>query len=384
VGENSAIEWTHHTFNPWIGCTKVAAGCAHCYAETLMDSRYGKAQWGPNGTRVLTSPSNWAKPLKWNRDAERAGVCARVFCASLADVFEEWPGRITDSHGDTLFVCECGNTDGAATDIEAPKCSNDCGRNMRRMTLEDVRYKLFSMIDATPNLDWLLLTKRPKNIRRMMFDPDTLNGWELRQNVWLGTSIATQEDADRNVPYLLECRDLSPVLFLSMEPLLGPVRLDAVGVGSVTGNYTNCLTGETCFPDGEVIHKGAAIDWGIVGGESGPNARPMHPDWARSIRDQCQAAGVPFHFKQFGEYLCDNIPDDFTGAHANCIDFLGRDCAISYANGERWEAHAEKSIWSKCGTYDRRWVIAHKVGKKAAGRELDGRTWDEFPKAGRP
>lgn len=172
-------------------------------------------------------------------------------------------------------------------------------------------------------------------------------------NVWLGVSVENEKQKAR-IEHLRNTP--SAVRFLSIEPLL-----EDVGRLNLTG-----------------------IHWVIVGGESGPNARPMHPDWARSIRDQCQAAGVPFHFKQFGEYLCDNIPDDFTGAHANCIDFLGRDCAISYANGERWEAHAEKSIWSKCGTYDRRWVIAHKVGKKAAGRELDGRTWDEFPKAGRP
>lgn len=383
MGENSKIEWTQHTFNAWIGCTKVAAGCANCYAEILMDRRYGKAQWGPNGTRVLTSPSNWAKPLKWNRDAEKAGVRARVFCASLADVFEDWSGPILNSDG----------TGNAVLEDDPPRS--------RAMTLDDVRQDLFRLIDATPHLDWLLLTKRPENILEMW--PRGWTGAECRPNVWLGTSIATQADADKNIPKLLKCRDLSPVLFLSMEPLLGPVDLMidgecsdwACGVCGSNNVDTEVRVAEddvstyacnSCgyVGGGEDADWKSMIDWVIVGGESGPGARPMHPQWARDIRDQCQTAGVPFFFKQWGEYICDPIPPGSELAHTACIDHLGRDCAISFSQGERWEAHAEKSIWSKCGTYDRRWVIPRKVGKKATGRELDGRTWDEFPKAGAP
>ena len=369
MGDTTKIEWADHTASPWYGCSHAVLsdgseheGCANCYAEALAKRNPAiLGVWGTEGTRVK-SKSFSRSCEAWNKQAERDGVRRSVF-PSLCDPFESleaWDGP-----------------------------------------LNSWRAGLFSVIDNCPWLDFLLLTKRPQNIRKMWLDyscracitgdcphwsdSDCLDqNTKYRENVWLLASVSDQRTADELIPELLACRDLVPVLGLSMEPLLGLIDLGAIGVGEATGNYTNCLTGETCFPDGDVIHKGAAIDWGIVGGESGPNARPMHPDWARSIRDQCQAAGVPFHFKQFGEYLCDKIPDDFTGAHANCIDFLGRDCAISYANGERWEAHAEKSIWSKCGTYDRRWVIAHKVGKKAAGRELDGRTWDEFPKAGAP
>lgn len=339
MGDTTKIEWADHTASPWYGCSHAVLsdgvehpGCANCYAEAMAKRNpVTLGQWGTEGTRVK-SKSFSRSCEAWNKQAERDGVRRSVF-PSLCDPFESveaWDGP-----------------------------------------LNSWRAGLFSVIDNCPWLDFLLLTKRPQNVRKMWPDysyhacitgdcphwnaADCDQNTKYRDNVWLLASVSDQRTADELIPELMECRDLVPVLGLSMEPLLGPVDL-----------------------------RGAAIDWVIVGGESGPNARPMHPDWARSIRDQCQAAGVPFHFKQFGEYLCDNIPDDFTGAHANCIDFLGRDCAISYANGERWEAHAEKSIWSKCGTYDRRWVIAHKVGKKAAGRELDGRTWDEFPKAGRP
>lgn len=328
MGENSAIEWTDHTFNPWIGCTKVAAGCAHCYAETLMDSRYGKAQWGPNGTRVLTSPSNWSKPLKWNRDAERAGVRARVFCASLADVFEDRDGPIHDHNGDVL---------------KHPEGSHSAVYGKEAKTLDDVRQDLFRLIDATPWLDWLLLTKRPENIREMW--PRAWSGPSCIPNVWVGTSVATQEDADRNVPHLLECHDRSPVLFLSMEPLLGPVDL-----------------------------RGAAIDWVIVGGESGPNARPMHPDWARSIRDQCQAAGVPFLFKQWGEHL----PFDQASTKEQ------RDAFTAATKRGEQSYFGARVVGGPQGlmtgtTAGVRPVSYAKIGKGVAGRLLDGRTWGEFP-----
>lgn len=169
--ENSKIAWTDNTFNPWIGCTKVSDGCKFCYAEALMDHRYGKVQWGPSGARQRTSAANWRKPHQWNRQAAKEGRRIRVFCASLADVFED------------------------------------------RDELIPWRADLFAMIEETPNLDWQLLTKRPENVPQMM--P------ELPRNVWLGTSVENQETADLRVPLLAQIS--AAVRFASYEPALGPI-----------------------------------------------------------------------------------------------------------------------------------------------------------------
>lgn len=251
MAENSKIEWTDHTFNPWMGCTKVSPACANCYAERDFDHRYGKVKWGPTGTRVLTSDANWKKPVQWNKDAESSGVRPRVFCASLADVFEDWQGPIVDSKG-----------------------------NATGSSMDDVREHLFRLIDATPNLDWLLLTKRPGNIVRMWFDPDSLNGFPYRPNVWLGASVESAEYLHR-IDSLKCCGSMAAVLFLSCEPVVGPMP--------TLGEHID------------------GIDWVITGGESGPSARPADPDWFRSIRDQCAAHEVPFHFKQWGEFDANQI-----------------------------------------------------------------------------
>src|SRR5262249_10359176 len=155
VAENSKIEWTTHTFNPWIGCQKVSPGCDHCYAEAMMDHRWGKVTWGPHGARVRTSEANWKQPLKWAKAAHASGTRPRVFCASLADVFDnEVPGYY--------------------------------------------RGDLLNLIRKTPDLDWLLLTKRPENISRML--PDD---WPARfPNVWLGATCEDQEHYDRRWPIL--------------------------------------------------------------------------------------------------------------------------------------------------------------------------------------
>ena len=222
MAENSGIEWTHHTFNPWIGCTKVSAACDFCYAEA-WDKRFGGERWGPHAPRKRTK--TWGNPIKWNRQAKAEGRRFRVFCASLADVF--------DNH---------------------------------KSVKDEWRNDLFSLIEETPHLDWLLLTKRPQNIGKF-------EGWngDWPDNVWLGTTVENQDEFDRRVPHLTQHRGAS-VLFLSMEPLLGPVDTSAQ-----IGN----------------------LDWIITGGESGPNYRPANPDWFRNLRDQCASAGVPFLFKQW-------------------------------------------------------------------------------------
>jgi len=282
MAENSKIEWCHHTFNPWTGCTKIGPGCDHCYAEGWA-KRSGIVQWGPGAERRRTSEANWRQPVKWNAEAERLGVRYRVFCASLADVFDN------------------------AVPVEW-------------------RRDLFDLIAKTPNLDWLLVTKRIGNAKTMMADALHLNPTALSNgqiwplpNVWLGITVVNQAEADRDIPKLLATPAV--VRFLSMEPLLGPVNLRHLNEDRET-NEVDCLHPRTWeqeieqwrdtedeweeqFEDlyGVAVSDAsgpmhASVDWVIVGGESGPGARPMHPQWARDLRDQCVAAGVPFFMKQ--------------------------------------------------------------------------------------
>jgi protein gp37 len=238
--ENSKIEWTDNTFNPWIGCTRVSPGCDHCYAETLM-RRYGKADlWA--GNRQRTSATNWKKPLAWNRDAARDSARPRVFCASLSDVF----------------------------DNQVP---------------EEWRRDLFALIRVTPHLDWQLLTKRPQNIVRMLPE-DWGNGWA---NVWLGCTVENQEEADRRIPHLLAAP--ARVRFLSCEPLLGVVQF--------RWNKWVSWRAEIDRKGNVDQYDGLrGIHWIICGGESGPGKRPFSLDAGRLMRDQCADAGVPFFFKQ--------------------------------------------------------------------------------------
>lgn len=302
MGENSKIEWTDNTFNPWIGCTKVSPGCAECYAETLMDKRYGRVKWGPQGTRERTSESNWKQPLKWQRQAEREGRRFRVFCASLADVFEDNP------------------------------------------QVADWRSDLWDLIELTPSLDWLLLTKRPENIRRFTKRWDTLE--QLPANIWIGTSVENQEQAEKRIPELL--RIPAAVRFLSCEPLLGPIDFDNVipgGISAVDGPYV------------------PGIHWVIAGGESGPNARPMRPDWARSLRDQCKAAGVPFFFKQWGEWIPYECGEGYV--------WKAQNGEIFSQDGETFQDKGIKLYNNKLGF--------RKIGKHAAGSLLDGVEHKEFP-----
>jgi protein gp37 len=235
MGETTAIAWTDHTFNPWWGCERVSPGCLNCYAETFA-KRTGHDVWGKRSERRFFGDKHWAEPLKWNAQAEAEGRRHRVFCASMADVFEDRP------------------------DLIAQRC------------------RLVALIENTSFLEWQLLTKRPENVQRLTDTWNTI-GWP--PNVWLGTTVEDQERAVERIPVLLSIP--AAVRFLSCEPLLSEVDLDPLYPGTVHG------------PDwlGE-------IDWVICGGESGPKHRPLDVDHARSLRDQCVGAGVPFFFKQVG------------------------------------------------------------------------------------
>jgi protein gp37 len=302
VAENSKIEWTDHTFNPWIGCAKVHAGCLNCYAERDQDKRRHRAKWGVHGTRSLTSPGNWKLPHKWNREAAAAGRPARVFCASLADVFEDRPDLV------------------------------------------DWRRDLFHLVDETPNLIWLMLTKRPENVPAM---------WRgmWKPNIWVGTSPCNQETAEASIPELLNCAYLCGGTFLSCEPLIGPIELSPW------------------------LSK---IGWVIAGGESGPSARPVHPDWIRNIREQCIEAGVPFFFKQWGEWVPAIAAHGFVGG---IMPESGRIPGGTPVTWIGWDGTL--ACPSARDLRDPTMAIA-RAGKKSAGRMLDGREWSQLPEAFTP
>lgn len=304
----SPIEWLWHwvmgwlvpgfTFNPWIGCEKVSAGCKNCYASVDTYARVSKSRglplWGPSSSRHKTSEAYWKGPLRLAKKARELSrmvgfeVRPRVF-PSLCDPFED------------------------------------------RIDLLPWRAELFALVEATPELDWLLLTKRPENVLGMV-----PMHWreKLPANAWLGTSVENQETADKRIPELLKVP--AKVRFLSCEPLLGEVDLPLHNCTIVPGQ------GGTVAEQIARTQIMPAIHWVIVGGESGPNARPVHPDWVRSIRDQCVAAGVPFFFKQWGEWA----PSPEIGL------------PYHFEDGDH----------------------AFRIGKKTAGRLIDGRTWEEQPK----
>ena len=272
MGENSKIEWTDHTFNPWVGCTKVGPPCDNCYAETWAE-RWGRVVWGPHGQRIRTSDANWKNPHKWNETARLSGKRARVFCASLADWLDN---------------------------------------QVRDQWRED----LACVIEATPHLDWLLLTKRIQNFDKHAPWHDD----DIPRNVWLGITCGDQTEYDRDWPKL---RELHPaVRFISYEPALGPLRIQE-----------------------------PTPDWIICGGESGPKARPMNPQWAVELRMDCELYQVPFFFKQWGEWAAPGFKQE-------------------RARAEHW--------WP---LENGRGPISYLVGKKCAGRLLDGKEYSQFPAA---
>ena len=188
MGAQTAIQWCDSTFNPWRGCARVHTGCAKCYAERMSKRNPGVlGVWGPNGTRVVAAEKTWSEPLKWDKAAAKAGERHRVFCASLADVFEDWQGPMVSSGGDRLFACvKCGHWGTSLLICE--QCLDEDKWHLRQpVFMDDVRFKLFRMIDATPNLDWQLLTKRPENVTKMW------PGGGFRKNVWLLTSVSDQQ-----------------------------------------------------------------------------------------------------------------------------------------------------------------------------------------------
>ena len=313
MAENTNIEWADHTFNPWEGCTKVGPGCDHCYAEN-RNQRFSKGiNWGAGAPRRRTSEANWRKPIKWN---------AEVFyvCQSCG-----WRGPEGKTHP-MVHCCTCGGS------LKKTRPRVFCA------SLADVfdneidivwRDDLFDIIDSTPNLDWLLLTKRIGNVEQMLID---IYRDKLPDNVHLGATIVNQTEADRDIQRLLKIK--ARFHFLSIEPLLSKIDL--------TFND---------YSDGMIVQKMHSVNQVIVGGESGHDARLAHPDWVRFLRDQCEAYGVAFLFKQWGEWE----PRD----------------VVESELAESLEVQGKYIYFDGCHFV--------KVGKKKAGRVLDGKTHTEYP-----
>jgi protein gp37 len=317
VAENTEISWTDHTFNCWWGCTRVSPACEHCYAETLA-KRFGTG-WGVQARRRFFGEKHWQEPLRWNERAEREGQRARVFCASMADVFELLP----DSH----------------PDAEA---------------METARVRLFDLIGATPKLDWLLLTKRPEHVAELVLTDWNIDGFPA--NVWLGTTVEDQRRAEERIPHLL--RVPARVRFLSCEPLLGPLELWQYFGSRHSDAHIAEPFSEAAKASCPRCSLGAwPIHWVIAGGESGHGARPMHPQWAFSLRDQCQAAGVPFHFKQWGRWAPSSLESADAGVWPDG----------TWKSGDEWRDGATP--------------MKRHATKHDAGRHLGIRTWDGFPTA---
>lgn len=276
MGENTKIEWADHTWNPWIGCAKVSPACDHCYAEDMMANRYGRVRWGAGENRARTSASNWREPRRWDCQAREAGRIATVFTLSLGDIW--------DNEVEPLW-----------------------------------RRAAFEMMEQTPNLLYLLLSKRIGNAERMC---DPLRGNPLLpSNAALGATMVNQEEWDRDMPKLRQAGRVlgARFTFASIEPMLGPIDM-----------------------------RGDLPDWVIVGGESGSQARPMHPAWARAIRDQCAAAGVPFLFKQWGGWVPhrpvagSDLGSDVRSGKVRivCAD---RENDGHFCRGDTWMARASKT-----------------------------------------
>lgn len=343
MGRLTKIGWCHHTFNIVWGCTEVAddPACDNCYAREFATSRLKLPIWGQDADRRVFGADHWKAPLDWNADALRAGTPAFVFCSSMADVFEDHP------------------------------------------IVRAERAKLWPLIEKTRALVWLLLTKR---IDRVLADvpPAWLLPGMWPRNVWVGTTVAVEHFLAPRAEALGKIP--APVRFLSAEPLLGPMNL-APYLSPVNLGVTSVGSCDRCGYHGPgPAHQCAAapVEWVIVGGESQKRARPMHPGWARKLRDQCVAANVPFFFKQHGEWS--PLEEGEAPAHGDAWVLGGghrtpdSNVKGKHGNVQFWRREdppqkgAPPGKWDPFGD-----VLVRRRGTKNTGREIDGREWTERP-----
>lgn len=355
MSDKTNISWTEATWNPLRGCSKVSDGCRNCYAEG-MAARFSGPGLPYEGTitdgrwngQIRLVPEVLQQPLRWQRPR-------RIFVNSMSDLFHK----------------------------EVP---------------QDYIDKVFAVMALAPRHTFQILTKRPDRMKnylqglekrgtaatlgyaaelvtgdeiahhyvnnRILAGATDKPGWPLK-NVWLGVSVENQMAADERIPLLLQTP--AAVRFLSCEPLLGPV--DLFQAGALTGGLVN---------ENEFDAHGN-IDWVIAGGESGHGARPMHPDWVRSLRDQCQAAGVAFHFKQWGAWAPYVDDDKFTHCGAETARNMQHYVNPDGSTGECWLVDGDGTWQNWTGEPNETCAVVNRVGKAAAGRMLDGRTWEEFP-----
>jgi protein gp37 len=247
MSTTTSIPWTDHTFNLWWGCDEVSPGCAHCYART-WDKRTGGSHWGKDSPRRFFGDKHWREPLRWNKEAALEGRRHKVFCMSMGDLFEDRPDLVAE------------------------------------------RARLWPLIDETPHLDWLLLSKRPENFAKMLpwhREARAESGAQIHypRNVWIGVTAENQAEWKRRVPLLLMTR--IETRFVSMEPMLEPI--DILDLGE---DY-----------DDKALDF---LDWIIIGGESGPNARVFDLEWARRVMAQAQGASIKVFMKQMGHWPYDS------------------------------------------------------------------------------
>ena len=295
MSDKTKIEWSDATWNPVTGCTKVSEGCRHCYAATFAERWRGTpGHYFENGFDLTLRPDKLDQPLRWTKPR-------KIFVNSMSDLFHK---DIPD---------------------------------------EFIR-KVWEVMVACPRHTFQVLTKRPERMREWVSVHGVeISGGKPASNIWLGTSVENQKAADERIPLLLQTP--AAIRFLSCEPLLGSVNLNQIKVPNDKREFHLSALQEQhddCF-----YNAPSTIDWVITGGESGHGARPMHPDWARNLRDQCQAVGVAYFFKQWGEWA----PEE------NYPDYIPSGTSYDFTN---------ETVW--------------KVGKKSAGRLLDGREWNEFPR----
>ena len=337
MAKATKISWAHSTFNPWIGCEKVSPACDNCYAEGVA-KRMGKQLWGKTAERFFTKENYWKEPLSWDREASKSNKPWRVFCGSLCDVMED------------------------------------------RRDLDERRQMLFDLIEVTPHLTWLLLSKRPENFVRLT--PKTwINAWP--PNAWALTTAENQRRLDERLPSLL-CVP-AQVRGLSIEPMLGPITIPENALPCTRchgrGWYLERFSDNHGTPCKDCIARAKALDggitvtsrstvkfqtisWVIVGGESGGPARPMNPKWAAALRNQCLKHSVPFHYKQSGEWM----------AREDAMNVEGKRTAWVAGEGE---------VREDLERIDRtKWTLMVRAGVKAAGRLLEGKQWDQTPHDG--
>jgi protein gp37 len=350
----SKIEWTDETWNPIAGCSKVSPGCTNCYAEKMAGRLEAMGQAKYAGLTVLQGSHRvWTGKIAFDEQALLAPLKrkkpTRYFVNSMSDLFHE---HVTDEQIDRVFAVMA-----LCPQHTFQVLTKRPERMLKYLTPTWSNYQPANVYDAADAISTDFIDRE-----------HTL--WPL-PNVWLGVSVESQKYADERIPLLLQTP--AAVRFISAEPLLGPVDLKHIFDSTApfgAGAFCNSLNGAYLELG---IFDGPHLDLAIVGGESGPRARPMHPDWARSLRDQCEAAGVAFFFKQWGEWA-DVSRDPYAVTRLKVAE-----SRIFTPTGEVLGAGNSKRGMVNPGWRDKGAAWMDRVGKKASGALLDGREWRQMP-----